>query len=145
VLVDVAAFVVAVLPVVLAEDMLVVDSSARGVVGVVDGGATAGGVSRPGAEGLADATIDWLTGAAGFDVDVARGGNDTTWLDVKGDMGKASGATTPTPTDAVANAMVITVSFDGRARLPNHPANSRPRMKSPPTPLIRVRTPDREL
>lgn len=142
-MVDVAVLVVDALLVGLAEDMLAEDSSARGMVGVVDAGATGGVLVRPVAEGLADATIDGLTGAAGFDV--AGGGNETPWLDVKGEIGRASGATTPTPTDAVANAMVNTDSFDGTARLPNHAATSRPRMKSPPTPLIRVCTPDREL
>jgi hypothetical protein len=139
--------VVAVLVDVLGDDSLSLDSSAPGMVGVVDAGvdvgATADVVARPVAEGLADATIDGLTGAAGFDV--AGAGKDATWLDVKGEIGSASGATNPTPTDAVANTIVTTVSFDGMARLPNHTAASRPRMKSPPTPLIRVCTPDREL
>jgi hypothetical protein len=139
--------VVAVLVDVLGDDSLSLDSSAPGMVGVVDAGVDVGAtedvVARPAAEGLADATIDGLTGAAGFDV--AGAGNGTTWLDVKGEIGSESGATNPTPTDAVANTIVTTVSFDGMARLPNHTAASRPRMKSPPTPLIRVCTPDREL
>jgi hypothetical protein len=92
----------------------------------------------------ADARIDGLTGAAGF-ADIAGAGiNEAPWLDVNGEMGSASGATTATPTDAVAKTIVTTVSFDGTASPPNHAAASRPRMKSPPTPLIRVCTPDRE-
>ena len=133
----VAFLVVAALVDLVDAELLDLDSSAPGIVGAEDVGAAATVVGLALVDGLADATIDALTGAAGLAEDAGTG-SDPARLDVNGEMGKASGATTATPTPVVANAIVTTVSFAGTARPPNHAPASRTTMRIPPNPLIRA-------